>query len=524
MEPGSNSFFTAAVLIVRQYFNSIVPFIILLLLFTGVAMPVQAATYHVTTTGSDDTGNGSLASPWASITHALDSVPDDSVIAVHAGTYNGRVRIRGSFAKGVTVRSEPSYQARLRNNDRVITVYTDSRGATGITLEGFDIAHSGEGSAPLVVHIDGGGNNGVSNITLRNNILHDSYNNDILKVNNACRNILISSNMFYNQTGSDEHIDINSVSDVIVENNIFFNDFEGSGRSNSNDTSSYIVIKDSNGAGDIYTGSRNVTVRRNVFLHWQGSTGSNFILLGEDGQNFYEAYDILVENNLLLGDSPHVMRAPFGVKGGRDIIFRNNTISGDLPALAYAMRLNSEGDNPPNTDISFYNNIWVDQTGSMGAESAQGSNDFSDTPPDQTDSFILSSNLYWNGGQAIPASSSELINYTDDGHRVVANPLLTTPSSVVLPGWDAGSGRFKDGSASIAAAFTNLVTRYGALWSNSPAVNKGDSVHGASEDILGNSRPIGSGSDIGALEFGSRSSTLPVIIAPVTNLLLKDKP
>lgn len=524
MKPGSNSFFTASVFISRRRFNSILPLITLFFLFTAFATPLQAATFHVTTTGSDVTGTGSLASPWATITHALDSVPDGSVIEVHAGTYTGRIRIRGTFAQGVTVRSVPSYQARLRNNDRVITVYTDSRGATGITLEGFDIAHSGEGSAPLVVHIDGGGNNGVSNITLRNNILHDSYNNDILKVNNACRNILISSNMFYNQTGSDEHIDINSVSDVIVEDNIFFNDFEGSGRVNNNDTSSYIVIKDSNGSGDIYTGSRNITVRRNIFLHWQGSTGSNFILLGEDGQPFYEAYDILIENNLLLGDSPHVMRAPFGVKGGRDVIFRNNTISGDLPALAFAMRLNSEGDNPANSNISFYNNIWVDQTGSMGAESAQGTNDFSDTPPDQTDSFILSSNLYWNGGQAIPASSSELINYTDDSQRVVANPFLTTPSSGDLPRWDANSGNFKDGSSSIAAAFSNLVIRYAALLSNSPAVNRGDSLHGASEDIFGNSRPIGSGSDIGALEYGSRSTNLPVTIAPVTSLLLKDKP
>ena len=59
-------------------------------------------------------------------------------------------------------------------------------------------------------------------------------------------------------------------------NNIFFNDFAGSGRSNNNDTSSHIVIKDSN------LGSHNITVRRNVFLNWEGSTGSNFILIGED--------------------------------------------------------------------------------------------------------------------------------------------------------------------------------------------------------------------------------------------------
>ena len=53
--------------------------------------------------------------------------------------------------------------------------------------------------------------------------------------------------MFYNQWGSDEHIDVNSVTDVLIRDNVFFNDFAGSGRANPNNTSSYIVIKDSDG-------------------------------------------------------------------------------------------------------------------------------------------------------------------------------------------------------------------------------------------------------------------------------------
>jgi hypothetical protein len=418
-----------------------------------------ATTFYVATDGSDLAGDGSAAMPWASITHALDNVVDGSIILVRPGTYSGRIRARGTFAEGVTVRSEVPYQALLRNNDRVIT---DARGCEGIGIEGFVIARSGPGSAALVGHVDNGGDQSVSRITLRDNVMHDSYNNDVLKINNAARDITVQGNMFYNQTGSDEHIDINSVDNVVVEDNVFFNDFAGSGRSNGNNTSNYIVIKDSNQADDDFTGSRNITLRRNVFLHWEGSTGSNLVLVGEDGQSFFEAFDVLIENNLLLGDSANTMRSAFGVKGARDITFRNNTVVGDLPALAFAMRLNNEGNNPPNENIHFFNNIWSDPTGTMGSSGA-GANDFSDTPPGETASFIMAHNLYWNAGQPIPSDPGETVNFTDDADRVVSDPLLSVPETVVLPRLSGSTGEFADGSLSVRQVQMQLAQLYASV-------------------------------------------------------------
>lgn len=478
-----------------------------LLLIDIAQAGAQANIFYVATDGSDQSGDGSQTTPWATISHAIDFVPDGSTILVKPGTYTGRVRLRGAFTQGVIIRSEIPYLAKLRNSSTVVTCFYGQ----GITLEGFDIAHSGPGAGALVIQIqdligEPGGDDRVGRITLRNNILHDSYNNDILKINNGAEHVLVEGNIFYNQTGSDEHIDINSVTDVVVQDNIFFNDFAGSGRVNGNNTSSYIVIKDSNADHDTVIGSERITVRRNVFFNWEGSTGANFVLIGEDGKPYYEAEDVLVENNLLLGNSSNVMRAPFGVKGGKNILFRNNTVVGDLPSLAYVVRLNSEGSNPPNENIQFFNNIWSDTTGTMGAENPSRPNDFSDTPRGQTVSFQLQNNLFWNGGSSIPFDSNELINYTDDKAGLIDDPNLPEQTNITLPRWNPSQGRFGDGSLTIRQAFERLVITYGAPTSESPTIDTADPSFSPSEDILGNPRPIGATQDIGAVEFEMLSS------------------
>lgn len=209
---------------------------------------VLAADYYVATYGSDSTGNGSLSTPWATIQYAVGQVPDGSTILLRPGTYTGRTRFARHFAQGITVRSEVPYQAVLTSiNDHVITMYGSNVRASHITLEGFEIRSQPGNNTAVMVHLDGGGTSQlvqlVHDITIRNNILHDSFANDILKINNNATAIVVEGNMFYNQAGSDEHIDINSVRGVTVQDNIFFNDFAGSGRVNDNSTSSYIVIK-----------------------------------------------------------------------------------------------------------------------------------------------------------------------------------------------------------------------------------------------------------------------------------------
>ncbi|CAG0927108.1 hypothetical protein TFLX_00356 [Thermoflexales bacterium] len=478
--------------LIRRHRMMVSTLIICLLLgAVGSARPsaAQGSVYYVSTTGIDTPSHGTNVNPWLTITYALTQVPDGSTILVKPGEYVGRVRLSGNFAQGVTVRSEVPYQARLRNTaDKVITTYD---GCSGITLEGFDIAHGGEGAVALVVHIDGGGEqNFVHHLTLYNNIIHDSYNNDILKINNGAHDITVRGNMFYNQSGSDEHMDVNSVVDVIIEDNVFFNDFAGSGRTNDNDTSAYVVIKDSNSDDDWVLGSKNITVRRNVFLNWQGSTGYGFVQVGEDATANFEADGVLVENNLMLGNSANTLRSPIGIMGSRAVTFRNNTVVGNFPSLAFALRLYRINPNQPNQDIFYYNNVWSDPTGTL--------EDFSDSPSGQTTSFAIERNLYWNNGAAIPQDSNELVNYTNDAQRLIANPLLGSQTGLIVPRWNPGTNHFADGSTSIRAAFEKLVALYGTPASTSPIVNAADPTHAPGDDILGHARTT---PDLGAVEF-----------------------
>lgn len=441
----------------------------------------QGGNFYVAPGGSNS-ADGSQARPWATITHAVNSVPDGSTILVQPGLYSGEVRLDRAFTVGITVRSATPYAAQLRSasGTQAVRSYYGRR----ITLEGFDIAHGAADSRALVVHIQDADQNGTTReITLRNNLIHDSVDNDLLKINNGARQVTVTGNLFYNQKGSDEHIDVNSVLDVVVQDNVFFNT-----PANGDVTSAFVVVKDSNGASDGITGSRNITLRRNLFLGWAGSPGYGFIQIGEDGAAFFEATAVLIENNLLLHHSAATLNAPIAIMGSGDVTFRNNSFVGDGPAQAW-LRVYKYGDNQLPANIRFFNNLWARPGG--------GQPRFARSPQGEVGTFALVGNLYWNGGQAIPSSAGEVITPDDDPRAVVANPALPSQAGLLLPTWDASQGRFADGSTSIAAVFRRLVMTYGTPAESSPARGEADPANAPTEDILG--RPRGASPDLGAV-------------------------
>ena len=179
---------------------------------------------HVAVDGDDIEGDGSTERPFASILHAIDRVPDGGEVVVGAGTFDQQLEIERRFDTGIVLRAAEPYRTRLRNDGIVIACHI----CAGITFEGFDIAHAGSDQVDdlYVIQIQDARNDGVGGhrITFRNNVIHDSRNNDLIKVNNGADDVLIENNVFYNQQGPDSHIDANSATNVAIRNNIFFND------------------------------------------------------------------------------------------------------------------------------------------------------------------------------------------------------------------------------------------------------------------------------------------------------------
>jgi hypothetical protein len=440
-----------------------------------------------------DTNPGSFSQPWATLKHATETIPDNNcTVWFQEGEYVGNHRLNRRFTTLTTFKSIVPYQAVLHNAGAVVNI----SGGRNILLEGFVFRHSGPGANSLVFVVDRNDEGWAENIILRNNIFHDSYNNDLLKVHNGCRFITVEQNIFYNQGPSEQHIDVNSVTDVLIQDNIFFNDFDGSGRSDPGNTKAFITIKDSNEGDDGLFGSERVTLRRNIFLNWQGGS-EPFIQVGNDGKPYHEAKDIQIENNLMIGNSASEVNALLAVSGARNVSFINNTVTGDLPSRAYAIRIDRKGSNPQNRDIFMYNNIWSDPSGTMGSRSSENDNKFSNGDLVDVSNLVLDNNLYWNGGRAIPPG--DLVSpLVDDTRRVVANPLLNTNhGGVVLPRWSGSS--FLSGLSTIREEFLRLVLLYGMISTQSPAIGMADPRYTPSGDILGRPRP--SIPSLGAVEI-----------------------
>jgi len=353
----------------------------------------------------------------------------------------------------------------LRSQDFVLVIYN----AGGVNIEGFDMAHAGPGAVEQLIHIhDQAGQGLTTDITLRNNLVHDDVENALARINNGARNIVVERNVFYNATTQLLHLQ--EVSNVVVRDNVFFYDTDSA--AGTNRAGIYVV-----GGTDT---TDHVYVQRNIFANWQGSSAYGFV-------QFWGVSDSIIENNLVIGNSSDNMVAPLDVRAPTRVVVRHNTVAGDLPASVYGLRMESYN-GATGESIEVYNNIWSDPTGTMDEVTRARAGDIT--------SIELDNNLYYNGGNAIPASGSELVDFTNDAAAVVADPKLPAQGPMTLPVWDPAQQVFAGGATDVCQVFTQLAS-FGIPASDSAVVGAARADQSPALDLLGRPRDTAS---LGALE------------------------
>ncbi len=433
--------------------------------------PPPVCNFWVSPSGND-LAAGTQTQPWATVTHAAATIPDAGcTVWVEDGVY-GAVTVERRFATMTTFRAVNRYRAVFEASNTPF----DIDGARNVTFQGFEMRHSGPGATGYVAIVDRDNPTGTwaENIVLRDNIFHDSYDNDLLKVHSGVRNATVEGNVFYNQGPNEQHMDVNSVTDVVIQGNLFFNDFARSGRASPGDTKHFIVVKDSGGMDDGQLGSQRVTIRQNVFMSWEGGNEA-FLQIGNDGKPYYEAEDVTIENNLFVGNGAGAAGTTLGVAGARNVSFINNTVVGNHPTSAYGFRVDRKFDNPINDGLRLSNNVWSDPTGTMGS--------FSAGDPAAVMGLVLSNNVYWNGGSAIDPGT--VAGPGADPSASLSDPVVTDGPPVV-PFWTGTA--FLGGGSTIDAEFTRLVGAHGAISPSSSAVSLADTAYAPSVDITGSSR------------------------------------
>jgi len=380
----------------------------------------------------------------------------------------------------VTLRAENPYHACLVCNGEMFYI----AGASNLIISGFEFKQEGPGSKPLIMQIA----EDSHHIVVENNVFHDTYNNDLLKIGHAPYKIVIRNNIFYNNAYHQHQVDINGgARDIEFTDNILFNDFKGSGR-DVIINNPWIVIKTS--LHEIAPGTTNhINIRRCIFLNYQSADAAgSFISLGKDGGTHEEFSDICIENCLFLFNSEYKFSGAIQLNRGKNITIRNNTFYGKEPHRHFFLTSHGKSTGNP-CGVKIYNNIFASPAGSIGK--------FSGTDDNNYEGEILDCNLFWN----MSSSSNEDFSMWKDKNRIIADPMLPPLEDVILPRWDREKGSFLSGNTTIREEFIRLARMYGAPKKGSKAIGAAKAENAPVDDILGRVRNAWkSRPDIGAFE------------------------
>jgi hypothetical protein len=444
-------------------------------------MPVQAfgKTYYVSTKGNDS-GAGTIGSPWRTIDHAVNNVVPGDTILVRGGTYNEAVSITISGIAGqvCTLRAYPGEAVTITKSSGSLT--------TGIiylpnveywTIDGFEItAGANQLDIKYGIYIrETRGANKSTHITMQNLIIHDVASSAIMcnplhVADHVMTNITIDNVEVYNTNDDRDHeaISLIGVDTFEIKNCHVHNVHkEGidvkQGSCNGSIHDNELTATDSNTAVGIYVDgfhykAHDIDIYNNYCHDWSSTA------IGVGAESGGSSSDINIYNNIVTGAWNGIALIDYGSDPKTNINLLNNTI--------YDCRngIWCEAGGNYNTCVIRNNLIYATAKASVHSIDCEDSADFS-----------IDHNLHYDGN-----GDHSWISGQDAGVDVInADPLFINP----------GSSNFR-------------------LQTNSPARNAGSLTLAPGTDFKGNSR--GANIDIGAYEYTDSSEINPPTNVPAT--------
>jgi hypothetical protein len=442
----------------------------------------SAATYYVSTAGSDVSGNGSLASPFRTIGHALAvAAPGDEIVlrgapAVANNVYAEAIRIQ---QPNTTVRSQTGEWAVIQcpttdeSIGQCVRFDVDSHGSR---LQRVEVIGGYYYGIKLETKWDWGGTDrsGASHILLEEIRVHDT-GRDAIKITPGCDDVTIRRAEIFNsgvRDGSNaEGID-NVNGDRMLVQDSYLHDIATNG----------IYFKG---------GSTDSVVERNRIERVGGAgvlvgfdTSPEFFDLAAN-PHYYESIRGVVRNNIIAD----TQGSGIGLYAAKDAQIWNNTLINTAKAyhspiyfgLAY-QDWDPQAGRPPSVNPVIRDNL-VYQSSNLPTECVfiRYSNDLGGLSA-LTGMPAMDYNLYFHAAGGC--------SFTDQ-----------RPSSPLEHG-TLGGWQVHIGGESHSLASDPLLAADGHLAAGSPAVDAG-SCGGPSDDFDGDLRPQGASCDIGADEAAS---------------------
>lgn len=440
-------------------------------LWLAIPLSLQAATYYVSTTGSDS-NPGTIDQPFLTLFKATGTWTTGDTILVMPGTYaeglNNRFASGTSWSNPNTIRAfDPNNRPILKPNsgtDRVLNFATSSSLGTGrqyIIIDGFVLDGTNINSDVVKIQYSGAdATKGANHIRIMNSEIKNGPSNGILITSiNSGYNEFINLDVHDNGVNQLDHGFYISTSNNVVENSRVYNN-AGYG----------IHVYSENS----WTADNNVIKNSLLFNNARyGYTGSGVILSSGTGNIAY--------NNIIFGNNSGI-RVNYGAMNTK---VYNNTV--------YANNRNEGLPKPGGGTVFNEGNVVIGDSAGFASGLVSDQVDFANN--------IVSDHIRYG-----------IYSYTAATNVTIRNNFFYNNGTDIRPGSATATNNITD----VPPEYENPASWNFSIRSTSQAINRGLTLSDVTTDYYGTARPYGEAYDIGAHEYipGPNRSTSDGVLAP----------